>query len=199
MIGVEKRNGMSYAGIGSRKTPKDIQKMMIQIGSMYASLGYVLHSGGAEGADTAFATGHGFIAPLNKEIFLPWNNFNQKTIQEQTTTIGVSMEAYAIARKYYIHPNKNKNWNDLKSATKKLMARNAYQILGPTLNKPVDFVVCWTEDGKELGGTSQAIRMANSLKIPVFNLGNKEHLALMNKALRKFHDKCAEAIMDSNI
>lgn len=56
------------------------------------------------------------------------------------------------------------------------MSRNSYQVLGENLSSPVDFVVCWTENGGLIGGTAQAIRIAYANKIPVFNLYNKDSI-----------------------
>jgi len=50
------------------------------------------------------------------------------------------------------------------------MARNSYQVLGPDLATPVDFVWCWTPHGAVIGGTGQALRIAAAYEIPVFNL-----------------------------
>jgi hypothetical protein len=50
------------------------------------------------------------------------------------------------------------------------MARNCQQVLGQNLNLPVDFVVCWTKDGGKTGGTGQALRIADDLNIPIYNL-----------------------------
>src|SRR3546814_16180817 len=44
------------------------------------------------------------------------------------------------------------------------------QVLGPELDKPARFVMPWTVDGGATGGTGPAIRIANSLNIPVPNL-----------------------------
>ena len=44
----------TYAGIGSRETPKEILKEMTKIGQELESKGYTLRSGGAIGADKAF-------------------------------------------------------------------------------------------------------------------------------------------------
>lgn len=52
------------------------------------------------------------------------------------------------------------------------MSRNVYQVLGPNLDDPVEFIICWTKDGKASGGTGQAIRIANDYGVPVFNLKN---------------------------
>ena len=38
------------------------------------------------------------------------------------------------------------------------------------LATPVNCVVCWTRDGKASGGTGQAMRFAEYLEIPIFNL-----------------------------
>jgi len=75
--------------------------------------------------------------------------------------------AHTIAAKY--HPR----WNTLKSTVKLLMARNTHQILGQDLRTLSNFVVCWTADGKNSGGTGQALRLAVACKIPIYNLHNK--------------------------
>ena len=47
----------SYAGVGSRSTPDDIQQEMDVIARMLAVVGARLRSGGADGADRAFQFG----------------------------------------------------------------------------------------------------------------------------------------------
>jgi hypothetical protein len=56
------------------------------------------------------------------------------------------------------------------------MTRNSFQVLGPDLQSPVSFVVCWTTGGKISGGTGQALRIAKDLSIPIFNLYDKDCL-----------------------
>jgi predicted Rossmann fold nucleotide-binding protein DprA/Smf involved in DNA uptake len=46
-----------YAGIGSRQTPEDVLKIMKTIGSFMVHKDYILRSGAADGADTAFEQG----------------------------------------------------------------------------------------------------------------------------------------------
>jgi len=41
---------------------------------------------------------------------------------------------------------------------------------------PSNFVICYTPHGKDIGGTSQAIRIAKHHHIPVYNLGNDDVL-----------------------
>lgn len=159
---------MTYAGIGSRKTPADILERMTAAATRLASAGYTLRSGAAQGADTAFEIGAG----ANKEIYLPWTNFNNNASPLHTP----SREAEQIAE--VLHPA----WAKLLPAAKKLMARNSHQILGTDLKSPVDFVVCFTPDGAEresersytTGGTGQAISLASRWGIPVFNFARPD-------------------------
>ena len=98
-----------------------------------------------------------------KQIFLPWSSFNKS----DSLFVEPDLEAFEIAERF--HPA----WDDLSPGAKRLMARNSHQILGPKL-KPSEaslFVLCWTSRGAKVGGTAQAIRMAEHYQIPVFNLG----------------------------
>ena len=201
IITVQQRNGKRYAGIGARKTPKHIQQMMMEIGTMYGALGYMLHSGAASGADTAFETGHKLIAPKNMEIFLPSDGFNKRSITESCVQGGVCMEAMLIGKKYYVPPSEASHmvWNKLKLHTKKLYARNGYQVLGRDLNTPVNFVLCWTPGAGYVGGTRQALYIADDYGIPIYNLANQNVYDGYKKALTKYRNKCSEVIRKSKI
>lgn len=151
---------MTYAGIGSRETPNNILGLMTRIASELEKKGYILNSGGAKGADSAFEKGVRDFR--NKRIFLA-DDADDETI--------------AIAKE--IHPAPER----LGYYALKLMARNTYQVFGRNLDEPVDFVLCWTKDGKEghggerpCGGTGQAVEMASLKGIPVINLHNKNAL-----------------------
>lgn len=157
-----------YAGIGSRKTPDEILSLMTKIASRLGHFGYVLRSGGANGADLAFEKGS-----QEKEIYLPWKGFNNNP----SPLFSVSQEAIDIAD--FFHPAEK--FLQMKKAIQLLMGRNAYQVLGSDLKSPVEFVLCWTPDASDgikikttpkTGGTGQAIRMANYWKIPVQNLAS---------------------------
>jgi hypothetical protein len=136
-----------YAGIGSRQTPVEVLPRMTAIAQLLAMRGFVLRSGGARGADTAFETGAGnnrlrWIA-LNAERNPAWFNH---------------------ARKY--HPK----WKTLDRTAQQLHARNSAIMLNDGLDDPVKFVACWTPDAAIRGGTGQALRIAADYSIPVFNL-----------------------------
>lgn len=142
-----------YAGIGSRKTPQDILDMMTKMAKYLSYHGYILRSGGAVGADKAFESG----ASSKKEIFYA----NDIKSDEH------SQMALYLAKN--IHPN----WDACHPYAKRLHARNVFQILGRNLDSPVDFVLCWTEEAKKIGGTRTAIILAERNNIPIFNMGDK--------------------------
>jgi hypothetical protein len=154
----------AYAGIGSRETPPDVQKIMTRVAYSLEEF-LILRSGAAQGADAAFELG--ISDPTRKEIYLPWNGFNNRRAAPGVYLPEAHMAAQAqdIAARY--HPA----WNRLSQGARTLMSRNAFQILGRNLLDPCLFVLCWTPHGSGSGGTGQAIRMARHLDIPVFDLG----------------------------
>lgn len=149
-----------YSGIGSRETPDEVGRVMANIAQQLEQDGYILRSGAATGADSFFE--EGVQDPQNKEIYLPDKDFNGSTSQ----LFGVSPEALEMAST--IHPA----WDRCKPFVRKLHARNCYQVLGKDLRTPADFVICWTQYGKIVGGTATAIRLAQRHGIPVLNLGS---------------------------
>jgi len=144
-----------YAGIGSRQTPLEFKALIKEISFFLEKEQYVLNSGGADGADSFFEEGI-----KNKQIFLPSQYWNDNP----SMLYHISPDAYSIAKKF--HPN----WHGISGFAKKLMGRNSYQVLNRDLNSPVDFIVCWTENGEVKGGTAQALRIAAFYDIPVCNL-----------------------------
>lgn len=142
-----------YAGIGSRTTPVAVLNTMQQCAFFLASEGFFLRSGGARGADAYFEMGHEGPRPSigSKRIF-------------RAREAALHPEWFDHARQY--HPA----WAICSGYAKSLHARNSAIILGETLNEPVDFVICWTKDGKASGGTGQALRVAAAHNIPIYNL-----------------------------
>lgn len=157
-----------YAGIGSRLTPQSVQGIMVRIGHYLADQGWVLRSGGAEGADTAFERGcdevHG-----HKEIFLPWKGYNNnKSIlyyKGKEVFDEIKKQSFELAAQY--HPA----WDQCSYGAKCLLARDGMQILGKDLKTPVVIVIFWSPNPNH-GGTSQALRIAKDHKIVIFNLGD---------------------------
>lgn len=152
----------TYAGIGSRRTPDHILAEMQNIAATLAFHGWTLRSGHAEGADRAFESGHlraithpDLLEPVKPaEVYTPNSHLNWPSLERHAS---------------HFHPN----WPAVEKFgpyVKRLHARNSAIILGPSLNSPVTFIVCWTPGGRIEGGTGQALRIAAHHKIPVYNL-----------------------------
>lgn len=161
-----------YAGIGARKTPVAVQRLMVKLARHLSSKGYTLRSGHARGADQAFEEG----AQGNSEIYLPWDNFEKSN----SRLIVKDQKAFDIAQKY--HPY----WENLSQGARRLQARNCHQVLGLNLEDPSAFVICWTDKGKGEGGTGQALRIAKAYNIPIFDMGKYENIERITKELKKF-------------
>lgn len=157
-------NIKSYAGIGSRNLPENVEKVFISLGKFFGSKGIALRSGGASGADQAFERGCD-MSDGRKEIYLPWYRFEDSN----SKLIVSNPKAFEIGEKY--HPY----WHNLKQGARKLQARNSHQVLGLDLETPCDFIMCYTKNGKGSGGTGQALRIAKDYNIPVFDAGLYEN------------------------
>ena len=149
-----------YAGCGARSTPQEILEVMVELGSQLTDLGWMLRSGAATGADSAFEKG----CTGAKEIYLPWEGYNDRSVLEKGVYIGAS--ALTIEHAMHYHPNPAA----LTQGVKKLHARNSAIVGGLELDDPVDMVICWTPYGEVTGGTGQAMRIAIDNEIPIFNL-----------------------------
>lgn len=134
-----------YAGIGSRETPNKVCHAMTVLAKHMAKQRYVLRSGGARGADTAFEEGAGRL----KEIF---------------TSRDATPDAILLASQH--HPN----WGACNDYARKLHGRNAMIVLGRDLKTPIVGLYCWTPGGLIIGGTGLALRIAKAHGILTINL-----------------------------
>lgn len=178
---------MTYAGIGSRETPKEVMDQMTELAKELESRGYTLRSGGAQGADTAFEKG----VTSKKEIFPGAQKSGEREMK--------------IARE--IHPNPNALDNSKNPAfVWNLMARNTNQVFGKNLDTPVDFVIAYTQDGLtdytkrsiKSGGTGQAIDMASRKGIPVINLANSNWRQELDRVLSTPTQSIATPVSNTN-
>ena len=175
-------NTCVWAGIGSRQTGPFVLEVMAQFAKFMASKGHTLSTGGAVGADSAFMQGcaerYG-----EAQIYLPWPGYKTPAPLADNWQIQtfVSAEALALAAKF--HPA----WSRCSCGAQALHARNGYIVLGPNLNEPVKFVVCWTEHGLGNGGTGQALRIARCFMIPVLDLGQFSTAEEMQQALNALY------------
>ena len=132
---------LTYAGIGARATPATILADMTVMARWLARTGWHLASGGADGADSAFAAG----APAGqRSIWPPWRGYNghrgPDCLVLSQAALSACMEIAAP-----LHPA----WDRCSPAVRKLHARNAAILLSDTLDRPVDAVVCWTSQGRD--------------------------------------------------
>ena len=160
----------AYAANGDDKAPESIQKQMTELAQFLDREGFVLRTNGSKVVGTAFELGSN-----NKEIYLPWNKFNDKTSKFNK----VGADAMELSAKFF------SRFKEIKEVAQKITAVNAYMVLGSNLRDPVKFLVVWTPDGAETtdkvnarttGFTAQSIKIACASKIPVFNLHNQDAL-----------------------
>ena len=155
----------TYCGIGSRETVPEQLAQMTRLGKYLAQNNWLLRSGGAKGADSAFEEGCKLsMLADQRQIFYADRWFDQGKYKNYDPEL--LEDAMALAERF--HPA----WERCGIYTRKLMARNGFQVLGSDLESPADMIMCWTKDGKASGGTGQAIRIAHAYEIPVFNLYN---------------------------
>lgn len=155
-----------FAGIGNREAPGDALALCAAISSILADAGYVLRTGGAPGCDQAFLS----TANMNAEIYVPWHNFEGFPMWWE-----IPRAAFDLACKYLPYLKKAKN-----KGLPLLHARNMMQVLGPDLKTRSEFVVCYTQNGRQENydgfthecGTDSAITCARDHGIPVININN---------------------------
>ena len=140
---------------------------------LLAAMQYTLSSGAAKkGADQAFEK-----KATRKRIFVP-----ERAVRDQISFLSLSEDvqkkALELAEKH--HPR----WDRVTDIySKRLLARNVNQVLGPDLITPVDFVLFWAKYpsydqlGRIVdtdGGTGLAVRLASSLNIPCIHIDRPE-------------------------
>ena len=158
-----------YTGVGARSTPPEMLDIIRNVASVLGKRGWVLRSGGAEGADKAFEAGcdaaHG-----SKKIYIPWSGFNNYIpdgVSIMTLDQGSRDGAITIIKD--VHPA----FNRLSRGALALHARNTYQVLGLYLDSPSQFLICYAptdRDGVPTGGTRTSWVLAQKCGIPCFNL-----------------------------
>lgn len=152
----------TYVGIGARRTPPKVLADMTRIARWLHRTGCHLNSGGADGADRAFADG---ATPDTRTLYLPWPGYNRHagpdcrvlSPAERTACERLAAE---------LHPA----WERCSRGVRALHARNAAIVLGPGLDRPVHGVICWTPGGETVGGTGMAMRIADRAGVLVLNL-----------------------------
>ena len=159
----------TYAGIGSRSISEQ-ESWVIRTWAAWLKIkGYTLISGNAEGADIAFQEG----SQSDCFVMLPWTGFNEGkyNLDHSRGVMAVGDMPQGRQAVFQYHPNPSA----LSNGALALQARNYYQVCGLEAFRcpPVDFVLCCADPdsrGGVKGGTGQAVRIAQNLGIPVFNM-----------------------------
>ena len=174
----------AYAGLGSRETPVEVLALMDALGERLAGERWLLRTGLSPGADQAFYRG-ALLSGGDVELYLPWPAFQADA---RLDIEGASVRelpqpspaACALARRFH------EGWEQLEPPQRRLLARDAHEVLGADLRSPAQLLVCWTADGSLDGedlyddATGQALRIASEHGVPVLNLarpGAVEELA----------------------
>lgn len=188
---VEGQQNMSYAGIGSRETPKDVLELMTKAATWLEGKGYKLQTGYKrkqangklveEGADKAFSDG-----TKNKELFGPdMANAKTRSVAEEIHPNLKGMWS-AVYNKWVSKVGKEKATEYADGAIG-LQERNTFQVFGAKLDTAVDFVLFYAEETKDpmrpKGGTGQAVEMARRKGIPTINMANKDWRKELTKVI----------------
>lgn len=198
-------------GVGSRDIDDpDVPDVMRTLATLLFHYGFTWGSGGAPGSDTYIEEGvlahpHYQASPWPGEramaIYLPYFGFNERRgFDEETRQFRPNYlqawrfpnyaQAEAIAKR--IHPR----GDQLKPNHLVMHARNAYQVLGDTLDRPTARAFLWakpTRDGFCEGGTRTAYALAKESGVPIVNLAVPHQLQLIREYLSRELEKLAAA------
>ena len=173
-----------YTGVGARSTPAEMLDIIQNVASILGKQGWVLRSGGADGADSAFEAGCDAVQG-SKKIYIPWDGFNGRHQDGQSIlTLDQGDRAGAIDLVKDVHPAYGK----LSRGALALHARNTYQVRGLYLDTPSRFLLCYApvdKYGVPKGGTRTSWVLAQKCGIPCFNLVNDRDYERVVKILEQ--------------
>ena len=162
-----------YAGVGARKTPEPVLSVMQDMATSLAGRGWQLRTGGARGADDAFAR----AAPAARRIvYIPWRGYNGWREAEGRALTAKELRSLRAAAAPH-HPA----WQRCPARVRDLHARNVAILIGANMREPVHAMVCWTEGGRVEGGTGMTIRLAKHYRVPVLNLAGMDMREAMDR------------------
>jgi len=200
---------MYYTGIGSRETPSEVLGIMEDAALRLATIGWVLRSGKAAGADAAFQLGvqaycrkHGIgeSSALGKaEIYTPWKSFGTPGLLDwwdiNLEYLNKLMPNQIEERNRLlseIHPNYAALEN--KRGPFALHSRNMHQVLGANILDPRPSKFCLyfakeDKDGNPKGGTATAVNLAKRHSVRTLNLNTPERLEVLENFLSSMEKK----------
>lgn len=152
------------AVIGSRRLSDDDRALVRRTARELVRSGHVLYSGGADGADTLFASA-ALAAGGQVVCVIPWRSYRPGA-PEGATRILYQPEIHT--RWTELAEAAHPVWGRLSRGTKALHARNSGILLAGA-DEPVDCVITMRAADRR-GGTEQGLRIAALLEIPVIDL-----------------------------
>ena len=164
-------SGLTYAGIGNRDTPTHILSLIKRTATRLEAHNFTLLSGGAQGADSAFASG--VLLQCNKRIWTPADMIRME-----------GEGGYELHRQVaeFHHPA----WWRLSSYIQQLMVRNVYIVRGTNYWSAPSFVLCYAKN-ESRGGTSHSLRVARAVNIPVYNLAKGDPIKVLEQLALDFN------------
>ena len=161
-----------YTGVGSRAISQELKARCMLKAAELDEKGYILRSGGAEGADTGFSLG-----AQRKEIYVPWMSFTENDKLDQIyppVHLSPALWEEAIEILKQINLDKGHLYHILnKRSYTALHTRNVFQVLGADLESPSDFLwFCSPTDllGAPIGGTKTAWLVAQHFEVPCYQI-----------------------------
>lgn len=155
---------LPYVATGPRDTPPPIVEKIVSIVKELETRGYTLRNAGREPVEDLFEK-----SVTRKEVHLPWRGF----LDKDSKFTFAPEAAKVLAARYY------PGYEGLKPAIQAFLAADVRMIMGKELRSPALFLITWSEDGAEssqertakTGTVAQAIAVASTLRIPIFNFG----------------------------
>ena len=168
-----------YAGVGARRTPPAVLDSMRDMARELAALGWHLRTGGATGADSAFAHA---VPAGQRTVFVPWRGYNGwEASANQGVPLCRVLGAHEMRTMRKAAAPYHPAWERCPERVRDLHARNVAVVLGADMGQAVDAMVCWTDRGRVSGGTGMAIRLARHQGIPVLNLAETDPREAMRR------------------
>jgi len=170
----------TVACVGSRALDPSALALLTAIGASLVTAGWIVHSGGAQGADQAFARGAAQAlgatahAPGGLVIHLPWASYERAAADAAVRQSGgralIDLQAFTPDERttaLQFHPAPDR----LSPAGITLMTRNVRIVCPQGLTAdPVHLVIAYPSNRRGGGGTGQALRLAESFGIPIHDL-----------------------------
>lgn len=184
-----------WTGVGSRETPDSILLLMTFIARTLTDLGWVMRSGGAGGADSAFYAGcleSKNFPRATPEVYLSWNgmtNGKEKLYHDPAKGLFDAQRYSTWDQANAIALATRGSFEGLGRGGIAHHTRNVFQVLGVDLQTPAAFLICWAipvgKTGKVKGGTNTAVKLALANGIKVINLYHPDQYNAMIDFLDK--------------